>query len=308
MRRRANVAYQTKSMSAPELLQGNRPLAGIAFTAAAIALMSGQDAILKWLTSGYSTMQILLIRGTVVALIAMLVLRADGGFERLATKRPWDHGLRCILNVVTVTLFITAIARLPLADVMALVMASPLFTLALSTVILRDKVGFRRWTACVIGFVGVLVMLRPSGLAFNLGGLAALAASFCYSCMVIQTRRLTTSEGTGTMMFYTAAAVLLVSGAIAPLDWVTPSTSDVLLMFAAGVAVGLGHYCLVQGYRYASPSVLAPIDYTALVWGMLLGWAVWDELPDLVTLLGAALVVASGLYVLHREARLARAA
>ena len=281
-------------------------MAGLAFVTLAIALMACQDAILKWLTDGYSTMQILLLRGVVVAVIAFVVLRADGGLAELKTGRPWDHLIRCVLNVATITLFISATARLPLADVMALVMVSPLFTLALSTVVLRERVGIRRWSACVIGFLGVLVMLRPSGGAFNLGGLAAVGASLCYSGMIIQTRRLTTTEPTGRMMAYTAVAVLLVSAVIAPFDWVAPQATDLWLLFAAGVAVGLGHYCLVQGYRLAAPSVVAPIDYTALLWGLLLGWLIWDELPDTPTLAGAALVVSSGLYVIQREAKLAR--
>ena len=108
------------------------------------------------------------------------------------------------------------------------------------------------------------------------------------------------------MMAYTAVAVLLVSAVIALFDWVTPQATDLWLLFAAGVAVGLGHYCLVQGHRFAAPSVVAPIDYTALLWGLLLGWLIWDELPDTPTLAGAALVVSSGLYVIQREAKLAR--
>lgn len=281
-------------------------MAGLAFVTLAIALLACQDPILKWFTDGYSTMQILLLRGVVVAVVAFVVLRADGGFTELKTGRPWDHLIRCVLNVATITLFISAITRLPLADVMALVMVSPLFTLALSTVVLRERVGIRCWSACVIGFFGVLVMLRPSGGAFNLGGLAAVGASLCYSGMIIQTRRLTTTEPTGRMMAYTAVAVLLVSAVIAPFDWVTPQATDLWVLFAAGVAVGLGHYCLVQGYRLAAPSVVAPIDYTALLWGLLLGWLIWDELPDTPTLAGAALVASSGLYVIQREAKLAR--
>ncbi|MBT6276132.1 MAG: DMT family transporter [Chromatiales bacterium] len=286
--------------------RSHRPLVGIAFVAMAILLMTGQDAILKWMAAGYATMQILAIRGTVVALIAIAVVWMEGGVSQLRTTRPWGHAVRCLLNVVTVALFVTAVGRLPLADVMAIVMAAPLFTLALSTLLLGERVGPRRWLACIVGFAGVLVMLRPSGGAFNLGGAAALASSFGYSLMVIQTRSLTSSEGTGTMLFYPAVTVLTVSTLCAPFYWVTPLWSDVALLLFAGLIVGVGHYCFVQGYRYSTPGVLAPIDYTALLWGTFLGWLIWNELPDAATLLGAALVVCSGLYVIHREARVAQ--
>lgn len=281
-------------------------MAGIAYVAVAMALMSGQDAILKWLTAGYETMQILFVRGLVVFVVASIVLNREGGLRELATERPLGHMIRCVLNVATVWLFVTAVARLPLADVMALVMASPLFTLALSTLILKERVGARRWTACAIGFVGVLIMLRPTGGAFNAGGAAAVTAAVCYSLMMIQTRRLTETEGNGALMFYTAATMLVVSGLTAPAVWVEPETFDLTLMLAAGLITGLGHFCFVQGYRFASPTVLAPIDYSALLWGVLLGWLIWHELPDAPTTFGAVIVIGSGLYIIRREAVLAR--
>jgi drug/metabolite transporter (DMT)-like permease len=274
---------------------------GIAFVTGAIALAAGQDAILKWLTGDYAIMQILLIRGVVVAGVAVAVLSMEGGIAGLRTARPLDHAARCVLNIVTVTLFVTGLSILPLADMMAIVMASPLFTLALSVVLLRERVRWRQWAACAAGLVGVIVILRPSGGAFNLGGLAALSASACYSLFVIQTRRLTRTEKTGTMMFYPSMTVLVVAGILAPTEWVPPQALDVGLMLGAGLLIGISHYCFVQGYRYATPAVLAPIDYTALIWGLVFGWAVWHEVPDGVTLLGALLVVVSGVYVLRPE-------
>ena len=278
-------------------------LRGIAFVCVAIGLMSAQDAALKWLAGAYATMQILLVRGVVVVSVAAIVVKVDGGIERLRTSRPWAHAIRCVLNVSTVALFIAALARLPLAEVMAIVMAAPLFTLVLTTLILGERVDWQRWVACLVGFLGVLIMLRPSGNAFNLGGAFAIAASLSYSFIVIQTRHLTSTESDASMLLYPSATVLLLGLIIAPFQWRPLAVEDAALMAGAGLAMGIAHYCLVQAYRHASPGVLAPFDFTALPWGLVLGWLIWKEVPDAVTLGGAGLVAAAGLYVLRRETR-----
>jgi drug/metabolite transporter (DMT)-like permease len=250
-------------------------------------------------------MQILAIRGVVTAAGALLVCFLDGGTSAMRTERPVSLIVRGLLNFLTIVLFVTAVATLPLADAMAIAMAAPLFTLTVCY-LMGERVGIRRWSACVVGFVGVVIMLRPGGSALNIGGLAAVGAALCYALLVVQTRRLTATETNGAMLLYSAMVVLIASAALAPLHWVSPTLADVGLMVAAGICVSLGHYWLVQGYRYGTPTVLAPIDYTSLFWGALMGWLIWGDVPDAGMVAGATLVVGAGLYVVMREARLKR--
>ena len=294
-------------MTEPEHPAGET-IVGIALVCTAIAVMSGQDAILKWLTGGYATVQILFVRGTVVTLVALAAALRESGHQAWQTSRIGAHLVRGALNFATIFLFVLAIAELPLADAMAIAMAAPLFTLAGSAWLLGEHIGWRRWSACVVGFVGVLIMLRPTGEAFNLAGLYALSAALTYALFIIQTRKLTRTERTGTTMLYSALIVFVASAAVTPLVWQPVRFEDLGLMLGAGVLVGIGHYCFIQGYRHATPATLAPFDFTALVWGTLLGWLIWAELPDATTLTGASLVVASGLYIILREAHLARQA
>ena len=281
-------------------------LLGIGFVCIAIAVMSGQDAILKWLTGAYATVQILFVRGAVVTLVALGAASREVGQHAFHTSRLGAHLVRGALNFTTIFLFVLSIAELPLADAMAIAMAAPLFTLSASALFLGEHIGWRRWSACTVGFVGVLIMLRPTGEAFNLAGLYALGAALAYSLFIIQTRRLTSTERTGTTLLYSAMVVFFASGMATPWVWRTIELADLGLMLAAGVLVGIGHYCFIQGYRHATPATLAPFDFTALVWGTLLGWLIWSELPDSTTLAGATLVVGSGLYIIIREAHVAR--
>ena len=284
----------------------NEAFWGIAFVCAAIGIMSGQDAILKWLTGGYATVQILFLRGSVVTLIALMTAIREAPAHVFTTARPVAHLVRGALNFAAIFLFVLAVAELPLAQAMAIAMAAPLFTLAASALLLREVVGWRRWAACIVGFVGVLIMLRPTSDAFDVAGLYALGAALAYALFIIQTRQLTTTERTGTTLLYSSMFVFIASGAATPWVWQSVRLEDLALMVAAGLLVAIGHFCFIQAFRYASPATLAPFEFTALVWGTLLGWLIWNELPDTYTLAGATLVVSAGLYVIYREATLAR--
>lgn len=279
--------------------RSDRPVVGITFCLLALAIMSAQDGLLKWLTTGYATFQILAIRGVITVAGAAVVCGLDGGLGAARTQRSGAHLVRGTLNFTTIAMFVTSVAHLPLADAMAIAMVAPMFTLALSRLLLGEKASVRRWIACAVGFGGVLIMLRPGGAAFNIGGAAAVGAAFSYALLLIQTRRLTETESNGALVLYSALVVLVASACLAPLAWVTPALSDVGLMFAAGVCVSLGHYWLVMAYRNASPVLLAPFDYTALIWGLLIGMWVFGDAPDALTLAGAALVVGAGLTVMR---------
>jgi drug/metabolite transporter (DMT)-like permease len=215
------------------------------------------------------------------------------------------HPTRGALNFAAIFLFILAIEALPLADAMVIAMAAPLFMLAASAVYLNEHIDWRRWTARMVGSTGVLVLIRATGEAFNLARLCALGAAFAYSLFFTQTSSLTFTERTGTTLLYSAVCVFVASAAAAPWVWQPVRLEDLGLMLTAGVLVGIEHYCFIQDYRYAT---LAPFDFTALVWDTRLGWVIWDQLPDRITLSGATMIVTSGLYAIVREAHLTRKA
>jgi drug/metabolite transporter (DMT)-like permease len=208
------------------------------------------------------------------------------------------------------------LARLPLVDATAISFAAPFITVALAAVVLHEKVRAYRWSAVVVGFVGVVVMLWPyldvpsligAETATTVGAACAVTAAFTNAGAVIQTRRLTDSETTASIVFYFSLVCSLAGLATLPFAWVTPSATQLAALVAIGVIGGLSHLFLTESYRYAPASVVAPFDYVALLWAFLFGFVLFGEIPTLYVYVGAAIVAASGLFVIWRERRLARA-
>jgi drug/metabolite transporter (DMT)-like permease len=176
----------------------------------------------------------------------------------------------------------------------------------LSVPMLGERVGPRRWAALSVGFVGVIVTLRPFGGGFNPVGLLALASAAFYAFMLITSRQLSATESSITILFYYSIGVIVVTGAAMPWQWITPTWSDAGLFLAGGIVGSFGQLFLSQAFRYGEVSLLAPLEYTALIWAILLGLVIWGDVPTWWMLLGAALVIASSLYIAHRETRLGR--
>ncbi len=282
------------------------PLA-IACALVAVAIFAFQDAIIKLLVADYPIMQILGVRSVVMLVPAAVLLRAEGGLQRLRTRRPRRHLLRCGLTFATWLTFYIAISALPLGELAAIVFSAPLIITALSGPLLGEHVGAHRWTALLIGFFGVVIIVRPTGnAATDWAGIAALASSFFYALMMIETRRLSRTESAAAMLIYSAAFMGLVSIVTWPFYWVTPGGRDVVLLVALGLLGGFSHYAMILAYRMAPVYVVAPFDYTHLVWAMALGYLIWAEVPTVGMLVGAAVIIASGLYVLARESRFTR--
>jgi len=206
-----------------------------------------------------------------------------------------------------------ALARLPLAEATAISFAGPLITVALAAWLLKERVRIYRWSAVVIGFVGVLVMLAPHleverviqhTPAETIGALLALIAAFCNAGAVIQTRRLTDTETTSSIVFY-FSAVCAVGGLLTlPFGWKYPSAWEWTALIGTGVLGGLAHLLLTESYRYAPASVVAPFDYTAILWAFIIGYAMFGEVPTTVVMVGAVIVMVAGLFVLFRERQL----
>jgi drug/metabolite transporter (DMT)-like permease len=279
----------------------HQPGRGLLYMASAVFCLTVLDAGVKWLTDDYSPFQIAFLRYAIGLLFAIGIATQAGGVRTLKTLRPGGHALRSLFNIGTMLTFYYALRMLPLADTMAITYAGPLFMTILSVLLLREKVGPRRWGAVLIGFLGVLVILQPSGTGFNWAAVLALSSAFLYALTLITSRQLSGTESSHTILFYYSVGVLIVTGATMPWLWVTPSWNDLWVFLLVGVSGSIGQFCLNQAFRYSEVSLLAPIDYTGLVWATLFGWALWNQLPSLTVIVGSLIVVGSTLYIVNRE-------
>jgi drug/metabolite transporter (DMT)-like permease len=205
-----------------------------------------------------------------------------------------------------------ALARLPLVDATAISFAAPLITVALAAMILKERVRIYRWSAVAAGFLGVVVMLAPyfdiarmaAASAPAVGALLAVAAAFCNAGTVIQTRRLTDSETTSAIVFYFSLFCAIAGLLTLPFAWHPPTGSELAALVAIGVLGGISHILLTESYRFAPASVVAPFDYTAMLWAFVLGYALFGEAPQPLVFLGAAIIAVAGLFVIWRERQL----
>ena len=270
---------------------------------AAVTAMTIMDAAAKWLGSGYPIVEVVFFRNFFALPPILILVWYGGGLASLRTQRLPSHALRAGLGLGAMFCFFTGLRYMPLAEAISLAFAAPLFVTALSVPILKEHVGVRRWAAVMVGFLGVLIITRPGGEVLRIEALLILAAALFYALFLLATRRLARSETTSAIIFYSNAISLLVSALLLPLGWETPANSDLLVFITMGLVGGCGSYFMVLAYRNAPAAVLAPFDYTTLILGTLLGWLIWRELPDTTVFLGAAVVIACGLYIVQRETR-----
>jgi drug/metabolite transporter (DMT)-like permease len=296
---------------------GLRHLPGraVLYMFAAVAFQTVLDASVKWLTTDYTVPQIAFIRYLFSIAIAVLLAGRMGGLGTLKTGRPIAHALRALLNIVTMLTFYFALMLLPLADAIAITFAAPLFMTAFSVLFLRERVGVARWAAVVIGLVGVILILQPNGTGVTTGSLLALASAVFYALAFIFSRQLSATETSHTILFYYSVGVLAMMGlvgltgetGIAPSwKWAPLRLEDLWIFMLVGLAGSFGQFFFNQAFRYGEVSMLAPIEYTALLWGVAYGLLLWDDVPSWAVIAGAAIVAGASLYVVRRETRLAR--
>jgi drug/metabolite transporter (DMT)-like permease len=280
------------------------PIRGVLYMLSAVTCLSILDVAVKVLVDdySYSVPQVGFIRYLIGICIATGIAWKSGGIASLRTSRPLGHGVRAALNLGTMVTFYYALKLMPLADCFAVAYAAPLFVTALSVPLLKERVGPRRWAAVLIGFGGVLFMLQPSGAGLNNGSLLALSSAFLYALTLITSRQLSSTERSHTILFYYSCAVIIVMGAFMPWYWRTPTWEHWLLFIVSGVAGSFGQFFLNQAFRYAEASLIAPLDYTGMIWAILFGFWVWGDIPTWVVLAGAAVVICSTVYIVRREA------
>lgn len=293
----------------PEPLQPrSSPGKGVVYMLAAGATLTVMDAGIKWLTEDYPVPQIGFMRYAVGIVVAIIFAWRFGGVATLRTSRPVGHALRSIFNLGTMLTFYYALDLLPLADTIAIGYAAPLFMTILSVPLLGERVGWRRWSAVVVGFVGVIVIVQPSPSGIGPGGLFALAAALLYALTLVTSRQLSTTESSHTILFYYSVFVLVALAGFMPGMWVTPRIDDLWIILLVGIGGSFGQFFLNQAFRYGEVSLLAPLDYAALIWATLLGFLLWGDIPSAWVWIGAAIIVASGIYIVRREAMLHRQA
>jgi drug/metabolite transporter (DMT)-like permease len=277
------------------------PAKAVAAMACGAALLAGSDAATKYLTQDHPVGQVLCLRQAATLLVILPVVAWTAGWTALRV-RSWSGQLgRGMLFVATAALMVLSLSLLPLTTVTAVVFSSPIFVALLSAVLLGERVGGERWVAILIGFAGVLLIVRPAGGGFEWALLVPVAAAVANALRDIVTRRLSRTETSAAILFWSTLIVMLAGLATAPFGWSAVTPRAALWFVVAGAFNAGAHFLMIEALRLGEASLVTPFRYTTLVWAMLLGYFVWRELPDAGVTLGALLIIAGGLYALHTE-------
>jgi len=278
-------------------------LTGIALMCGAVATFSCLDTTGKYLNYHMFTLQVVWARYFFAFVLALFISNPFKQPELMRTKRPFFQVGRSALLLLSTLVNLFALRWLQLDEALAILFSTPFMVALLSVVLLHEKVGWRRWGAIGIGFFGVLVVTRPGFGGMHPAALLSFAGAICYAFYAIATRVLSRTDASETTQFYTNVVGAVTMSAIVPFVWTRPdSTLTASLMLLIGLLGGAGHYLLILAHRLAPASTLAPFIYTQMVWTTALGFAVFGDVPHRWTIVGGSIVVASGLYLLHREA------
>ena len=286
-------------------LPAQRAALGIAYRVAAMACMAVMAALVKWTGGrGIPVFEIIFFRNAFAFVPLGLYIWRTTGFSVLKTQRPWGHLTRSTIGLSAMVCGFSALQHLPLTEATAFNFASPLFMTALSALLLGEVVGRHRWGAVLVGFIGVLIMVRPEPGHLNVVGVSlALGGAVSAAGAMVAIRQIAATEKGATIVFYfTLAGTVL--GAVGSLfHWVTPDPLTLAMLILGGLLGGVGQLLLTEALRVAPVGVVAPFDYTQLIWATAIGFLVWGEVPHPATIVGALVVAASGVYILHREMR-----
>jgi drug/metabolite transporter (DMT)-like permease len=282
----------------------SRPLRGIVLMIAAFAAFAVLDACAKYLTRSYGTVEIVFARYAIsLAYVAGLLAWAGGIGSLRSRNLPLQVVRGGLLMAATLCNFV-ALQYLQLAQTSSIMFSSPLWVCALSVPLLGERVGPRRWLAVTVGFIGVLIIVRPGLAGFHWAMLLSIAAALMTALYLITTRKAAGYDPAETSLFYASLVGAVASAPFLPGHWILPDGWGFAVMLLCGLSGGVGHHMVIEAHRLAPAPTLAPFLYTQIVWMTLIGFLVFGDLPDRWTIAGAAVVVASGLYLLYRERRL----
>jgi drug/metabolite transporter (DMT)-like permease len=290
---------------------------GIVLKLISAVLFALMSALIRYLGARYPVGEVVFYRSAFAIVPVMLVYAWRGELAAVVrTERPFGQAGRGALSIVGMFCNFGALARLPLVESNAISFTSPLFSVALAALILKERVRIYRWSAVIIGFIGVLVVLSPhlSGDELTIamasatsvsGVLYAIAGSATNAGTAIQTRWLTQSESTSSIVFYFSLSCALAGLVTWPFGWLSPTGTELAALISIGFLGGMGHIFLTESYRHASASVVAPFDYTSMIWALVLGYAMFGEVPTVMIIVGSLIIAASGMFVIWREHQLA---
>ncbi len=295
---------------------------GILCLVSAVVFLSASDSIIKWLSPTYALHEIMLFRSLFAMLLVFVIIHLEGGLKTLKTRRPLLHFLRGSLLVLANMFFFLGLATLAFAETVALFFVAPLFICILSQPVLGEKVGAIRWLVILVGFGGVLIMVRPGAEVFTLTSLLPILAALCYALMQMLTRKLGMQEKAGTLTFYIQFAFIVISSVIGlsigdgrynNIDnptfdfllrpWTVPVPADFALLAICGLIVAIGGYLLSQAYRLGQASVVSPFEYTCLPFALILGYYLWGDWPDWISIAGSGFIIFSGFLIVYIENR-----
>ena len=265
-----------------------------------VCAFSIMDIIVKW-SEAYPLGQVLFFRGFFGVILYFIIMPRDRIKDFYLTKRPGLHFLRCMSGLIALVAIFIALRNLPLATVVSISFAAPIFTTIFSIFLLSEKVGMFRWIAVLVGFIGILIITEPGFSSFNIYFIYPIIFCLGLSYVAIAIRQLSTTEPVWLISLYFSIAITLASLVTLPYGWVIPNFSDLLLLMLIGVFGGVANLWLGQSYKLAEVSLVSPLKYLALVFAIAFGYFIWDEIPSFKTLLGASLVIISSIIIFRRE-------
>ena len=276
-----------------------KPRLGVLCMLAAITVLGSTDAIVKWSSTNIDPIQIGFSRFAVsLIMVLWMVGRSQPGFTALRTKRPMEHAARAFCAAVELTAFYFAISLIPLPTAMSIVSASPIFGTLLGVVFLRERLRLGGWIAVFAGFAGVLLVVQPEeGVNSVYGTIAVLTSVVLWSFAQLFSRRLSTTESNFTILFYYAIGGVTILGLATPFVWVNPTLLEWAALLTVGIFGCVGQYFLILALRYAPMSLLAPFEYSALVWASLYGYIFWGDVLGPIAIVGVAVIIAACLYI-----------
>ena len=265
-----------------------------------VCAFSIMDLVVKW-SDSYPLGQVIFFRGFFGVLLYFLIMPRDRIKNFYYTKRPGLHFLRCFFGLIALLAIFTALRNLPLATVVSISFAAPIFTTILSIFLLSEKVGLFRWLAVVVGFIGIIIITEPGFTSLNIYFIYPVIFCLGMSYVAITIRQLSTSEPVWLISLYFSATITLASFFTIPYGWIMPNIKDLILLMSIGILGGAANLWLSQSYKFSEVSLVTPLKYLALVFAIIFGYLIWNEVPSIKTLTGAFLVITSSIIIFRRE-------
>jgi len=277
-------------------------LRGVVLMIVAVGVFAIMDALLKHLAASYAPMQVAFLRAASSLPFVLLTCAVTGRMAELRPQRLRMHLARAVLSIVMLWCWVWALARMSMANTYAITLSAPLLVVPFAALFLREKTDAHVWAAILVGLAGVLVILNPTASGFaSLAGLAALGAAVCWAIVVVMVRVMAATETTASMVFWFLLLAALGTGVLAARGWVAIDARDWTWIALLGLSGWAGQHLITEAFRLAPASTVAPFEYMSIVWGACIDWIVWQTVPGSRVFAGAGVVVAAGIYLMHRE-------